>query len=51
MKFKATVQHISEKMLTLETTLAHPKEDPLVQVPEKVKHTETQEVYEIPYGS
>ena len=34
-------------MLTLETELAHPKEDPVVEVAEKIKHTENQEIYEI----
>ena len=39
-KVKATVQHLSENMLTLETKLAHPTEDPVVEVTEKVKDTE-----------
>ena len=38
-------------MLTLETKLAHPKEDPVVEVTEKVKHTENQEIIEILYRS
>ena len=38
-QLKATVQHLSEKMLSLENKLAHPKEDPVVEVREKVKHT------------
>ena len=36
-------------MLTLETKLAHPTEGPDVEVTEKVKHTENQKMYEIPY--
>ena len=39
-QLKATVQHLSENMLTLETKLAHPTEDPVVEVTEKVKDTE-----------
>ena len=39
-------QHISEKMLILETKLASPKEDPVFEVAEKVKHTEIQTNYE-----
>ena len=41
-QLKATVQHLSKKILTLETKLAHPKEDPVVEVMEKVKQTENQ---------
>ena len=37
-QIKATVQHLSEKMLTLETKLAHPTEYQVVEVTEKVKH-------------
>ena len=50
-QLKATVQHLSEKMFTLETILANPKEDPVVEVAEKVKQTENQKIYEIPYRS
>ena len=50
-QLKATVKHISEKMLTLKTKLAHPKKDSVVEVTEKVKHTENQKIYEIPYRS
>ena len=38
-------------MLTLETKLAHPKEYPVVEEAEKVKHTENQKIYKIPYRS
>ena len=38
-------------MLTLENKLAHPREDPVVEVTEKVKHTENQKIYKIPYRS
>ena len=41
------LQHLSEKMLTIATKLAHPKENPVVEVAEKVKHTENQKIYEI----
>ena len=41
-QLKAFVQHLSEIILTLETKLAHPKEDPVVEVTEKVKQTENQ---------
>ena len=51
LKVKATVQHLSENMLPLETKLAHPTEDPVVDVTEKVKHTENQKDYEISYWS
>ena len=38
-------------MATLETKLAHPTEDLVVEVTEKVKHTENQKYCEIPYKS
>ena len=41
------LQHLSENMLTIATKLAHPKENSVVEVAEKVKHTENQKIYEI----
>ena len=41
-QLRATVQHLSEKMLNIETKLAHPDKDPVVEVEvveKKVKHT------------
>ena len=38
-------------MLNLETKLAHPKKDPVVEVAEKVKNTENQNTYELPFRS
>ena len=38
-QLKATIKHFSEKMLTLETKMAHSKEYPDVEVAEKEKHT------------
>ena len=35
-------------MLTLETKLAHPTEDPVVEVTEKVELTENQKINDIP---
>ena len=37
---EATVQHLLENMLTLETKLAHPMDDPVVYATKKVKHKE-----------
>ena len=31
--------------------MAHPKDDPVVEVAEKVKHTENQNIYQIPCWS
>ena len=50
-QLKANVQNLSEKMLNLETKLAHPNKDPVVEVAEKVKHTENQKTYELPFRS
>ena len=38
-------------MLTLETNLAHPKEDPVGKMTEKVKQTKNHNIYDIPYRS
>ena len=50
-QLKACAQPLSEKILTLEAKLAHSKEDKVVKVIEKVKHTEKQEIYEVPNRS
>ena len=44
-QLKATLQHISESMLTLETKQAHSVEDRVIEVTEKNKHTENQSDY------
>ena len=46
-QLKATVQHLSEKILTLKTKLAYSKRDQVFEVIENVKHTEIQEIDEI----
>ena len=43
-----TVLHLSEEVLTLKTKLAKLQGDLVVAVTKKVKHTENQEIYEIP---
>ena len=47
-QLKASAQQLSEKILTLEAKLAHSKEDKVVKVIEKVKHTEKQDIDEVP---
>ena len=43
-QLKTIAQYISENMLTLETELAHSKEDPVYEVIEKVKHTANKKI-------
>ena len=41
-QLKTTALYLSQKILTPKTKLVHSKEDPVVEVMEKVKHTEKQ---------